>query len=158
MATLTVRLLARLWHALAGPLQWWALWLSQAKFMVAVAAVVFDEQGRVLLLRHRFWPEGSWGLPGGYVHGGEDLEVALARELHEETGATITDVRLLRVVSGYRLRVEVFYSARLASDPSRLDPSEVLAAELFPVDALPAGALRSQRNLIAEAAAARGRR
>ncbi len=157
MATPSTRLAARLWHALAGPLQWWALWLSQAKFMVAVAAVVFDEQGRVLLLRHRFWPEGSWGLPGGYVRRGEDLEAALARELREETGGAITDVRLLRVVGGYRLRVEVFYSARLAGDLGRLDPAEVLAAEFFPVDALPAGALRSQRSLI-EQAAARERR
>ena len=81
------RLLAPLWHRLAGPLQWAVLWLSQAKFMVGVTGVVFDGEGRVLLLRHRFWPEGSWGLPGGYAHRGEELEAALARELREETGA-----------------------------------------------------------------------
>jgi 8-oxo-dGTP diphosphatase len=155
MGPLSARLLARAWHALAGPLQWWALWLSQAKFMVAVAGVLFDEHDRVLLLRHRFWPEGSWGLPGGYAHRGETLEAALARELREETGATLADVRLLRVVSGYRLRVEVFYSARLTGGLRRLDPAEVLAAEFFPVDALPPGLLRTHRSLIDQAAATR---
>jgi 8-oxo-dGTP diphosphatase len=155
MGAVTARLLARAWHALAGPLQWRALWLSQAKFMVAVAGVVFDERDRVLLLRHRFWPEGSWGLPGGYVQRGETLEAALARELREETGAALADVRLLRVVSGYRLRVEVFYSARLTGGLRRLDPAEVLAAEFFPMAALPSGLLRSQRSLIEQAASTR---
>jgi len=155
MSGLAHRLLAPVWHRLAGPLQWWLLWLSQAKFLVAVAGVVFDDRDRVLLLRHRFWPEGSWGLPGGYAQRGEELEAALARELREETGAALTDVQLLRVSSGYRLRVEVFYSARLAGDLGRLDAGEVLAAEFFPAGRLPAGLLRAHRRLIEQAVAAR---
>lgn len=154
-ARVRVRLLAAVWHRLAGPLQWWLLWLTQAKFMVAVAGVVFDERGQVLLLRHRFWPQGSWGLPGGYVHRGEVLEDALGRELQEETGCRIEDVRLLRVTSGYQLRVEVFFSARLVGGLREIDPGEVLSAELFPVDALPSGLLPSHRMLVAFAAATR---
>jgi ADP-ribose pyrophosphatase YjhB (NUDIX family) len=158
MAALGTRLLARLWHRLAGPLQWGVLWLTQAKFMVGVAGVVFDQHGRVLLLRHRFWPAGSWGLPAGYVRGGEEPEAALARELREETGATVEDVRLLCVVGGYRLRMEVYFSARLAGDLHELDPGEVLAADFFPVDALPPGLLASHRALVEQAAGTRRRR
>src|SRR4030088_3185619 len=106
MARLPVRLLARIWHGLGGRVQWRLLWLTQAKFMVSVAGVVRDDRGRVLLLRHRFWPEGTWGLPGGYAHGAERLEDALARELREETGYRIDGQRLLRVISGYRMRIE----------------------------------------------------
>jgi 8-oxo-dGTP diphosphatase len=157
MAALGTRLLARLWHRLAGPVQWWVLWLTQAKFMVGVAGVVFDDRDRVLLLRHRFWPAGSWGLPGGYVRAGEQPEAALARELREETGSAVEDVRLLRVVGGYRLRLEVFFSARLADGLRELDPGEVLAADLFPVDALPPGLLGGHRELIEQAAAGRRR-
>jgi 8-oxo-dGTP diphosphatase len=116
--------------------------------MVSVAGVVRDDRGRVLLLRHRFWPEGSWGLPGGYAHGGERLEDALERELREETGCRIETPRLLRVNSGYRFRVEVVFTARLAAGPTALDESEVLAAGLFSPDALPPGLLRSHRELI----------
>lgn len=148
MAGWPVRLVARLWHRLGGGLQWRLLWLTQAKFMVSVAGVVRDDQGRVLLLEHRFWPAGSWGLPGGYAHGAERLEDALARELREETGCRIEGARLLCVNSGYRLRVEVVYTARLAAGALRLDDREVLAADLFPPDALPQGLLRSHRELI----------
>src|SRR5215831_18850909 len=149
MATMPIALLARLWHRLGGGLQWRLLWLTQPKFLVSVCGVVRDDSGRVLLLRHRFWPAGSWGLPGGYAHRAERLEAALARELAEETGCRIGNVRLLRVVSGYRMRVEVVYTARLTSPPVRLDRREVLAADLFPPDALPDGLLRSHRELIA---------
>jgi 8-oxo-dGTP diphosphatase len=152
MATLPVRLLARLWHGLGGGLQWRLLWLTQAKFMVSVAGVVRDDEGRVLLLRHRFWPAGSWGLPGGYAHGAERLEDALARELREETGCRIDGQRLLCVNSGYRLRVEVVFTARLASGVTALDRREVLEADLFAPDALPDGLLRDHRRLIARAA------
>ncbi|HXM57162.1 MAG TPA: NUDIX domain-containing protein [Candidatus Dormibacteraeota bacterium] len=154
MAGWPVRLVAVLWHRLGGGMQWRVLWLTQPKFMVSVCGVVRDEHGRVLLLRHRFWPEGSWGLPGGYAHGAERLEDALARELREETGWRIDEQRLLRVNSGYRLRVEVVFTARLAGGDLRLDSREVLAAQLFAPDALPPGLLRSHRELIAQAVAA----
>jgi len=151
--SLPVRLLARLWHGLGGRAQWRLLWLTQARFMVGVCGVVVDERGHVLLLRHRFWPAGSWGLPGGYARGGERLEDALARELREETALGVEGLRLLRVTSGYRMRVEVAFAGRLAGGPARLDAREVLAAELFPPDALPEGILRAHRELIAEALA-----
>lgn len=155
MAAMAARLLSGLWHRVAGSLQWRLLWLTQAKFMVGVSGVVFDGDGRVLLLRHRFWPEGSWGLPGGYAKAGERLETALARELREETGYQFKDVRLLRVVSGYRLRLEVVYAAQLAGGTLQLDPGEVLEARFFGIDELPAQLLASQGPYIAQAAANR---
>lgn len=148
MVELPVRVLARLWHALGGGLQWRLLRLTQPTFLVGVAGVVRDDRGRILLLRHRFWPEGSWGLPGGYAHSGERLEDTLARELREETGSRIEGQRLLRVNSGFRNRVEVVYTARLTGGPTELDPREVLGAELFAPDALPRGLLRDHRELI----------
>ncbi len=147
--------MSKLWHRLAGRQQWWLLWLTQAKFMVGVTGVVFDERGWVLLLRHRFWPEGSWGLPGGYAHGREVLAVALARELREETGYRIEEVKLLQVVSGYRLRLEVAFTARLAGGSFERDEREVLEARFVDPDALPEGVLSSHRALIRQACAER---
>lgn len=155
MIGLAFRILAGLWHRLAGPLQWRLLWLTQAKFMVGVVGVVTDDAGHVLLLRNRFWPAGSWGLPAGYAHAGERFEVALAREVREETGAEIRDVQLLSVVSGYRLRAEVVFRAVLVRAELRADGHEVLAARLFPADALPPGLLRSHRAFIERVEAGR---
>jgi ADP-ribose pyrophosphatase YjhB (NUDIX family) len=142
-------LLVKLWRLIQGPLQWYLLWLAQAKFMVAVSGVVLNDQGQVLLLRHRFWPEESWGLPGGYIHRAETLEAALAREILEETGYLITPVSLLKINSGYKLRLEVSYLARLNGGSLKLDSREVIEARFFPVDGLPEGVLRAHSELIA---------
>lgn len=148
------RLLSRVWKALRGSVQWRVLWLLHHKFMIGVSGVVLDDSGRVLLLRHRYWTAASWGLPSGYVKRTERLEDALAREALEETGYRIADVELLRLVSGYRLRLEVTYRARFAGGELRLDSNEILEAGFFPTDELPDGLLESHRRLIEETAAA----
>jgi hypothetical protein len=48
-------LLARLWR-LGRPLQWRFLWVMHSKFICGITGVVRDDDGRVLLLRHRLWP------------------------------------------------------------------------------------------------------
>jgi 8-oxo-dGTP diphosphatase len=67
---------------------------------LAVDAVVFDAQGRLLLIRRKFPPfKGRHALPGGLVEIGETVEAAAARELHEETGMTQKSSRLIGVYS-----------------------------------------------------------
>ncbi|MFH1057370.1 MAG: NUDIX domain-containing protein [Pseudomonadota bacterium] len=55
---------------------------------VAVAGVVRDAQGRVVMLRRaqRDQAHGRWILPGGHVDRGEELGAAVLREVAEETG------------------------------------------------------------------------
>lgn len=67
---------------------------------LAVDAVVFDAQGRLLLIRRKFPPfKGRHALPGGLVEVGETVEAAAARELHEETGMIPRSLRLIGVYS-----------------------------------------------------------
>jgi 8-oxo-dGTP diphosphatase len=58
--------------------------------MVTVDAIVFAffaGKARLLLISRRNEPfRGKWALPGGFVGIDEELEVAAARELAEETG------------------------------------------------------------------------
>jgi 8-oxo-dGTP diphosphatase len=151
-------LLFQLWRRLRGDIQWWLLWLVNSKFMVSVAGVVIDEAGWVLLQRHRYWVPEVWGLPGGIVQRGERLETAFAREVAEETGLEVTDVRLVRLVSGYNLRLEAIFQAYVTgTSPSlRLQKQEVLAARFFSPDELPANMLELQKEAIDAVLRSRG--
>ena len=55
--------------------------------VVAVAVVVRDESGRVLLIRRS--DNGLWALPGGAQDIGESVSQAAVREVAEETGIQI---------------------------------------------------------------------
>jgi 8-oxo-dGTP diphosphatase len=58
--------------------------------VVGVGAVVFEEDGRVVLVRRRQEPlAGQWSLPGGTLELGESLEAGAAREVFEETGLVV---------------------------------------------------------------------
>ena len=95
--------------------QWRLIWLRQSKFMIGTTGLVRDDAGRVLLVRHRFWPVGRQvGLPGGYALAGERLEDALAREVREEVGLGVEVAHVVQVSSGFQLRVEVAFAAALA--------------------------------------------
>jgi 8-oxo-dGTP diphosphatase len=66
---------------------------------VAVAAVVLDPDGAVLLIERGRPPGvGRWSLPGGRVELGEALAAAVAREVLEETGLTVEVGPLVTVV------------------------------------------------------------
>jgi mutator protein MutT len=62
----------------------------------AVAGVIVDEQGRmVVLVRGKEPGKGQWDLPGGFVDPGETAEEALRREVREEIGLEVTGMSYL---------------------------------------------------------------
>ena len=67
---------------------------------LAADCVVFDPQGRLLLIRRKNPPfQGQYALPGGFVEYGETTEQAATRELAEETGLTAVALSLVGVYS-----------------------------------------------------------
>jgi phosphoglycolate phosphatase-like HAD superfamily hydrolase/ADP-ribose pyrophosphatase YjhB (NUDIX family) len=61
-----------------------------------VGALIFSDRQEALLVRTRKW-SNLWGIPGGKIKGGETAEAALRRELLEETGLEVTDIRFVLV-------------------------------------------------------------
>ena len=59
----------------------------------AVIMLVTDPDDRCLLARNRRWPERRVSILAGFVEPGESAEQAVAREVREETGIVVTQVR-----------------------------------------------------------------
>jgi len=144
------KLLAGLWRG--APL--WArragVWLTQVRFTVTAAAVVTDDAGRVLLLKHVFRGGSGWGIPGGFIEAGEQPEEAARRELREEAGIELEDLRLVHARALRRPRqVELLFVAR-GANPARAHAAsgEISRAEWFATDALPDELSAGQRRLI----------
>ena len=58
--------------------------------IVGVGAIVFDREGRVLLVERGRPPgQGLWSIPGGKLEPRETLAQAVAREVLEETGLVV---------------------------------------------------------------------
>ncbi len=132
------RFATAVWRRIGGRWQWRLLRWREATFLVGLTGVVLDDDGRVLVQVHRYWMGNPCGLPSGWAAAGETWEAGFAREVHEETGLRVAEVRVVRVsaVPDARLgpRIEVLLAAR-APGPAlpRPDGTEVLAADFVDV-------------------------
>jgi 8-oxo-dGTP diphosphatase len=135
-------LLARL-YGLWGrvPLPYWAraavLRLVNHQFMVGIAAVILDEQGRVLLFKHTYRPEMPWGLPGGWLKRGEEPSAAVEREVYEESKMRVQVFGPLRVRNlNLPGSLDIVFSGCYLSG-SFVPSAEVCDGAFFPVGEFP---------------------
>lgn len=120
--------------------------LTQPKFTVSVAAIITNEKNEVLLLDHVLRPLHSWGIPGGFIEAGEQPEIAVRRELFEETGLEIASAELIRIRTINR-HVEILFRAR-AGGEATIKSREISDLGWFAVGAMPAQMSRAQKHLI----------
>jgi 8-oxo-dGTP diphosphatase len=123
---------------------------TQHKFTVSAAAIVIDEDGKVLLLNHVLRPSSGWGLPGGFIEKGEQPEDAIRREVCEETGIELDDLKMFRVRT-LGPHVEMLFIARGRGEASVKSPGEIYELGWFEVEAMPDKMNSPQKRLIREA-------
>ncbi len=120
---------------------------------LGVRALVADEAGGVLLVRHGYAP--GWILPGGGVERGETAENALMRELAEEAGIVpLERPRLLGLLANDAQfpgdHIAVFTVGHWRQQPRTASTLEIAEQGFFPPDALPEGTTGGTRRRIAE--------
>ena len=126
-------LLGTIWRRAPRSLRRWTVRLSHPRFAVTAGAVVTDSSGRVLLLKHRFRPGLGWGMPGGFIEAGEQPEAALRRELREEIGLEVEQLKLFTVRAFKKPRqVEIVFSCQAVGDPDQLSFEIQQAAWFLP--------------------------
>ena len=117
------------------------------------AAVIVEEEGRVLLVRRRLGPRpGLWTLPGGFVDYGEEPAAAAVRECREETGLEVEVTGLHAVAGGQEHRggadIVIIYQAQAVG--GRLAPADdVDRAAYFRPGDLPPLAFDATRKALA---------
>ena len=101
--------------------------------LVAVGAIIQDNKGRVLLVKHKrerggYWQE-KWICPGGKLEFGEEIKEGIKREVREETNLEIELItplvpfdRIVKSDEGTSLHViYIDYIARLLGGELRVD-------------------------------------
>ncbi len=118
--------------------------------MPCAAAIVFDDNGRLLLQRRS--DSGQWALPAGGMELGERIDRTAAREVAEETGLQVRPIRLTGFYTGQEqwsvypngdqvwLAVACFL-CEIIGGTLMPDGRESLEAGFFALDSLPLDSL-----------------
>ena len=140
------QLLAKVWKKLSPGSRQRLTRATQAKFTASAAAVITDGKGRVLLLEHLLRPYSGWGLPGGFISAGESPEECIRREIREEIGIELAELRMLsvRVIGRH---IEILFAARATAEPS-IQSSEIVNLGWFLPGETPLGLSAAQDGII----------
>jgi NAD+ diphosphatase len=102
---------------------------------VIVAVTRRDE---LLLARARRFPEGFYSVLAGFVEAGETLEECVRREIREEVGIDVDDIRYFGSQSWpFPHSLMIAFTAEYANGELRPDLSEIADAGWFSPDRLP---------------------
>ena len=103
----------------------------------ATIVLVRDGQ-RVLLTRKAGWQPNRYALVAGFVDNGESLEACVAREIKEEVGVDVKDIRYVGSQNWpFPSQMMIGFVATYAGGDVVIDKDELEDARWFSCDALP---------------------
>jgi len=102
------------------------------------AIILVRRPGEVLLTRKAEWPDGHYSLVAGFVNSGECLEEAAVREIAEETGVRVKNLRYVGSQCWpFPSQLMAGFTADYDDGELVVDYGELADARWFSVDALP---------------------
>ncbi|MDA3793140.1 MAG: NUDIX hydrolase [Elusimicrobia bacterium] len=112
-----------------------------------------DRAGNGIVLVSRKFPPLGWALPGGFVEKGELLEDAARREMKEETGLKLRELKQFHSYSDPQRdprfhTVSVVFTAK--SSGSLRSGSDAVEAKFFNLGDLPQKIVFDHRNIISD--------
>ncbi len=100
-----------------------------------VVIMIAEHGGRALLGRQAAWPPGRFSALAGFVEPGESVEEAVAREIHEEAGVRVRDVRYVASQPWpFPSQLMIACVAVADDDALTLDETEIAEAVWVPRD------------------------
>jgi len=100
--------------------------------------VIVRDGDRVLLARKAGWASNRYALVAGFVDNGESLESTVAREVKEEVGVDVKDIRYVGSQNWpFPSQLMVGFVATYAGGEIKVDPEELEDARWFPCSDLP---------------------
>ncbi len=131
-----MKTLLRIWRMLPMWVHVLAMRMYRPKFRASVAAMIFDEQGRILLFKHTY-RKFEWGIPAGGLEYNEQPDRAIVREFFEETGMRIEVEKLLLAESSKEdHNISLIFLCKIVSG-TFAESSEISEMKYFDVNALP---------------------
>ena len=121
---------------------------TQKKFTVSVAVVIVNENEKILLLNHVLRSDSGWGIPGGFMQSGEQPEAAVKREIREETGLELKNIKLLGMRTTNR-HIEFLYRASPVGT-ARVRSLEINELGWFKINEMPEKMSQIQKKIIEE--------
>ena len=99
---------------------------------------LIERDGEALLARGRTFPVPMYSCIAGFVEPGETMEEAVHREVREEVGVSITDVRYIASQPWpFPHSLMIGFEATWASGDIVIDETEIVDAQWFRADDLP---------------------
>ncbi len=143
--------LFKIWKALPFQLKILLSRLVRPKYMVAVAAIIWDDDGKILLGKHTYRRSYPWAILAGNLEYGESPENAIAREIKEETALVVDVQDLLKAVSAKEAHhISLIYQCKIIR--GEFQPSaEISEIKYFSIDELP-DMLQTEQVLIMQMA------
>ncbi len=129
------RIIGKFWRVLSPKTRAKLVRATQDAFTVSTAAIILNEKNEILLLNHVLRPYSNWGFPGGFVEYGEQVENAIRREVREEAGIELADLRLFEI-NTFDSHIEILWSAAALGEP-KVSSSEIVGFDWFTADNAP---------------------